>query len=152
MTNDEIVYTCGFAFDSQGRVLLIRKDRGPSFNIGKFNGLGGKVNPGEGLRSCMSREFAEECRLYIPPEKWYCFHTEKHRAYAEQYKDPRIHFFLTVDAVFDDCRSMESEQIAIFTEDEFANLPDVALAYNLRFLVPMARCWIKNPNRRWIEG
>jgi 8-oxo-dGTP pyrophosphatase MutT (NUDIX family) len=45
------------------RVLLGRKKRG--FGEGKFNGFGGKVEPGETLRSCAARELAEEAGLVV---------------------------------------------------------------------------------------
>lgn len=54
-------YVLGFALASQKElVLLVKKQRGPSVNIGKWNGVGGKVEPGEKPLAAMIREFREE--------------------------------------------------------------------------------------------
>lgn len=56
-----IKYVLGFAFADQDEfVLLVRKTRGPSINIGKLNGVGGKVELGEDSMAAMIREFKEE--------------------------------------------------------------------------------------------
>jgi 8-oxo-dGTP pyrophosphatase MutT (NUDIX family) len=47
------------------RVLLGLKKRG--FGQGKFNGFGGKLQPGETMRQCAARELEEECGLAVPP-------------------------------------------------------------------------------------
>lgn len=47
------------------RVLLGLKKRG--FGAGKFNGYGGKLEAGESMRACCSRELEEECGLRVPP-------------------------------------------------------------------------------------
>ncbi|CAM3588188.1 8-oxo-dGTP diphosphatase [Parendozoicomonas haliclonae] len=46
-----------------GKILLIRKKRG--LGMGKINGPGGKLDPGETLEQCASRELQEE--LLITP-------------------------------------------------------------------------------------
>lgn len=62
----------GFAFtDDKQHVLLIRKNR-PTFQAGKLNGVGGKVEPGEDTLSSMVREFREETSLFTSPVDWTC--------------------------------------------------------------------------------
>jgi 8-oxo-dGTP diphosphatase len=61
-----IRYVVGFLFcedDPDGiEVWLIRKQR-PSWQRGKLNGIGGKVEPGESGAMAMTREFREETGL-----------------------------------------------------------------------------------------
>ncbi len=48
---------CGLVFNSdQSKIALILKNR-PKFLAGKMNGIGGKVEIGEGHAESMSREF-----------------------------------------------------------------------------------------------
>lgn len=51
-------YVCGFAFHD-GDVLLIEKQR-PDWQRGKWNGVGGHIEPGESDAEAMRREFREE--------------------------------------------------------------------------------------------
>jgi len=51
-------YVLGFMFDF-GHVALIRKNR-PAWQAGKFNGIGGHIEPGEEPVEAMEREFREE--------------------------------------------------------------------------------------------
>jgi len=48
------------------RVLLGLKKRG--FGAGKFNGFGGKLEAGETMAECASRELSEESGLLVPPD------------------------------------------------------------------------------------
>ena len=50
-----------------GSILLGRKRRGMGY--GKWNGFGGKIEPGETMRQCACRELFEECGLIMAPEK-----------------------------------------------------------------------------------
>jgi 8-oxo-dGTP diphosphatase len=64
------VYALGFAFDSkQENILLITKNR-PAWQAGKWNGIGGKVEPGELPINCMIREFEEETGLRTEAAQW----------------------------------------------------------------------------------
>ena len=58
-------YVCGFFFSpDRGRVLLIRKRR-PAWQVGRLNGVGGKIEPGESPAQAMCREFREEAGLDV---------------------------------------------------------------------------------------
>lgn len=53
-------YVLGFCFNpSLDKVVLIRKNR-PDWQLGKLNGVGGHVKPGETTQAAMTREFREE--------------------------------------------------------------------------------------------
>lgn len=71
-------YCVGFAFsEDYQHVVLIRKNR-PVWQFGKFNGVGGHVEPGEtALESC-TREFQEETGLLIEESRWDHFATVHH--------------------------------------------------------------------------
>lgn len=58
-----------FAGESGERVLMIHRnapDRPGDFHAGKWNGLGGKCEPGESYRETAARELFEESTLRIP--------------------------------------------------------------------------------------
>lgn len=60
-----ILATLGYILSADGRqVLLVRRDRRPEdAHFGKYNGLGGKLDPGEDVVSCLRREVREESGL-----------------------------------------------------------------------------------------
>jgi 8-oxo-dGTP diphosphatase len=57
-----IVATLGYVMSPDGgRVLLVHRNRRPGdAHLGKYNGLGGKLEPGEDVAACMRREIREE--------------------------------------------------------------------------------------------
>ena len=55
-----------YLLDGAGRVLLGRKRRG--MGVGKWNGFGGKIEPGETMRQCAARELREESGITVRPE------------------------------------------------------------------------------------
>lgn len=65
-----ISYVVGFAYDQFGAVAMILKNK-PAILAGKWNGVGGKVEPTDvNTAYAMSREFHEETGQLIPPEDW----------------------------------------------------------------------------------
>lgn len=58
-TPKPVEYVLGFAFTPEWRVALIEKTH-PAWQAGKLNGIGGKIEKGEGFVEAMRREFAEE--------------------------------------------------------------------------------------------
>lgn len=56
------VYVLGLLFDALDprRVVLIEKNRGPWWIVGKTNGIGGKIEAGESPYTAMCRESEEE--------------------------------------------------------------------------------------------
>src|SRR6516164_7639178 len=60
-----ILATLGYVLSSDGnRVLLVHRNRRPDdAHFGKYNGLGGKLDPGEDVVTCMRREIREEAGI-----------------------------------------------------------------------------------------
>lgn len=60
-----IVATLGYVMSPDGtRVLLVHRNRRPGdAHLGKYNGLGGKLEPGEDVVACIRREVREESGL-----------------------------------------------------------------------------------------
>src|SRR6516164_6174023 len=60
-----ILATLGYILSPDGqRVLLVHRNRRPDDpHFGKYNGLGGKLEPGEDIVSCLRREVREEAGL-----------------------------------------------------------------------------------------
>ncbi|MHC4887064.1 MAG: NUDIX hydrolase, partial [Planctomycetota bacterium] len=62
-----IVGTLGYILSSDGdRVLLVHRNaRAHDTHLGKYNGLGGKMEPDEDVVSCMKREIREEAGIEV---------------------------------------------------------------------------------------
>lgn len=60
-----IVATLGYVLSADGRhVLMIHRNaRKDDQHLGKYNGLGGKMEPGEDIAACMRREIREEAGI-----------------------------------------------------------------------------------------
>ncbi|HMM65886.1 MAG TPA: 8-oxo-dGTP diphosphatase [Dokdonella sp.] len=60
-----IVATLGYVLsEDRSRVLLIHRNaRADDQHLGKYNGLGGKMDPGEDVVACMRREIHEEAAI-----------------------------------------------------------------------------------------
>lgn len=99
-------YVLGFAFDDIGRVALIRKNK-PDWQRGRWNGVGGKVEPKELAVVAMSREFFEETGVMVPSTAW-------HRR-GEMLGDGWIvHVFRFAGSRVRAARTMEAEPITLW--------------------------------------
>jgi len=60
-----IIGTLGYILSpGRDKVLLVHRNaRKEDHHLGKYNGLGGKMEPGESVMACMSREIREESGL-----------------------------------------------------------------------------------------
>ena len=58
---------------SAGKILMVHRnaaDRPTDYHAGKWNGLGGKLEPDESPSEAAAREFREECGLDLPPTEF----------------------------------------------------------------------------------
>jgi 8-oxo-dGTP diphosphatase len=125
-------YVLGFRFTQEpvtGRsmVALIRKNR-PEYLAGKYNGVGGKVEPGEQEEDAMVREFREETSVETAPADWRQFGLLEH--------DGRlIHLFVSHGPWERLVPTTDEPPAWIFTDDLAGAKP---VQENLRWMVPLA--------------
>jgi 8-oxo-dGTP diphosphatase len=116
-------YVCGFLFSpDRARVLLIRKRR-PTWQAGKLNGIGGKIELSETPIEAMRREFWEEAGVH---------HADWQLVVRLTGPDWRGHFYRAFGDV-DAPAAMTDEQLE---RHAAANLPPDTIP-NLRWMVPM---------------
>lgn len=72
--NSKQEYVLGFAFDATGDNVVLIKKRKPDFQRDRFNGVGGKIEPGESPLEAMEREFREEA-FELSHQHWRLFGT-----------------------------------------------------------------------------
>lgn len=144
-----IRYTVGFLFNEElTKLLLIQKKRGPTFNLGKWNGLGGKIELGEGIRTSIAREVLEEARVTTDCTEWSCYHKERTADCELYFMTAKISTHRLMLA-----KSLTDERITLsHLPPESGFYSDPSYVYNLSYLVDMARVWHRYPERRWLEG
>lgn len=102
-------YVAGFVFDyNLERVVLIRKER-PEWQQGKYNGVGGKIEPGEYPAQAMAREFEEETGVNIPPCNWTPF-----GKITGTRDDKEVNLFTAVLRDVDMCKTVTDEQVSVY--------------------------------------
>lgn len=122
-------YVLGFLFSAAPRyryVVLIRKNK-PEWQVGKLNGVGGKIERGEEPVDAMRREFLEECG--VSKKNWI--------QYGKLvFPDAVVHLFAAEDGMLmHGVRSMTPEEVGVYYSED----TDEKRIPNLRFLIPMAQ-------------
>lgn len=131
-------YVCGFYFDhTHQEVVLIWKNK-PSWQAGKLNGIGGKVEVGETAHAAMCREFKEETGIDHP-------HWQNLITLSED--DWCVYFFCTEakPEEFQYAQTMEDEEVAKINIDDLDNYAHIP---NLRWLIPMGLHKILHPREK----
>ncbi|MGV8909428.1 MAG: NUDIX hydrolase [Propionicimonas sp.] len=64
MAYTPIIGTIGYLV-AEGRVLLVHRGREGDVHAGKWNGLGGKLEPDEDIHACLCRELKEEAGITV---------------------------------------------------------------------------------------
>ncbi|HEX8520753.1 MAG TPA: NUDIX domain-containing protein [Tepidisphaeraceae bacterium] len=117
------LYVCGFLFSpDRSRVLLIRKNR-PAWQVGRLNGIGGKVEKGETPHEAMRREFREEASVDL---------ADWQKILVLTGSDWQGHFFRAFGPI-DDARAATDEALEVPPVDPLP--PDVIR--NLRWIIPL---------------
>lgn len=130
-------YTCCLAFTPgapgfrMGKLALIRKTH-PRWQAGRFNGIGGKMEPCDAGRigPGASREFLEETGVSIPPEAWRHFLTLTDAATWT------VYFVTVTSEAVREARTMSDEEVLRHEPEwwlQFGNLVP-----NLRWIIPLA--------------
>lgn len=134
MTN----YVLGFIFaEHLKQVVLIDKNR-PSWQRGKLNGVGGKIQDKESPIHAMMRECEEETGLIIPSGEW----TLKGKLiinnndpdYFGDDKEQQVYVF-TAKTDVEQAATKTDENVVIVPVDELCVMSNVLL--NVQWLVPM---------------
>lgn len=116
-----------FPFDlARRQVLLIKKER-PAWQVGKLNGIGGKMEAGESAAQAAARELREEAAIDAPKRQFqkFCIVTGP---------DWRVHFFRLFVSDLTYSQKTDEELIVMNVDSlHFYNI-----IWNLRWLIPMA--------------
>lgn len=130
------IYVAGFLFRrNREEVALVKKNR-PQWQAGKFNGIGGHVEPGETEYAAMVREFKEETGAEI--KDWT-------PVAVLDCGDAVIHFFRSFSGDGVELQTLTDESIEWRSAGRIVyglDLDDVGnlarIVPNLRWLIPMA--------------
>lgn len=123
----KIQYVCGFLFNPEmTEVVLIEKNR-PDWQKGKFNGIGGKIEPGEQDYAAMRREFIEETGVDI--EDWKYFARLENAGWE-------TYFYFAVSILYSEVKTMTDEVVHILRVEEINKYNVIE---NLRWLIPMCK-------------
>lgn len=141
-----IKYVLGFAFCQYlNQVLVINKTK-PDWQVGMFNGVGGKIEPNETPYEAMVREFKEETGADTQVDQWIRFAelrygiTKPVPAYEPEII---VHCFTAVVQQFSPRKDNPSGEVARWRAVDTAYEPNYIP--NLRWLIPMALLKHKNP-------
>lgn len=123
---DKIEYVNGFLFSPDyKRIVLIRKNR-PAFQIGKLNGIGGRIEQGETPIDAMKREFMEEAGLEI--DNWHNFSKMEGEEWV-------VYMYVSSSDEYTKAYSKTDEEVEIHYVFDIANLDVIP---NLKWLIPMS--------------
>lgn len=127
-------YTLGFIFSQDTfEVLLMHKKR-PDWQVGRINGVGGRVEPNEESADCIVREVLEETGVQTQRDNWAYFGVIKSANWqVDLYV--MLHYGNTKDF-----STVTDEKIEWFKVDD---LPDNILE-NLNWMIPMGMERLKN--------
>jgi 8-oxo-dGTP pyrophosphatase MutT (NUDIX family) len=139
-----ITYVLGFIF-TPGGFYLIHKNRGPADVRGRWNGLGGKVEPHEAPNAAMAREAMEEGGIGAGSLDWLCFGKMGFSDPAERYAWSCWMFAAEIE-------DMDEPQPTTTTDEEVRwfdsaePLPDVVR--NVPMLMELARYALDSRRRK----
>lgn len=137
--------------DDRRQVVLIRKKK-PAWQAGKLNGVGGKINQGEGARPAMVREFEEETGILVGEADWR--KVVELRAFFKEVDGVSgsctIHFFVNFSSqdTLEQCRTTAANEgdIEIHYLDYLRSLDGSKQALaQLRWILPMCAFMESDP-------
>jgi 8-oxo-dGTP diphosphatase len=130
-------YTCALAFtpgdekypDRPGKLALIKKTH-PVWQAGRFNGIGGKLEPDERPDEANVREFAEETGVFIPASQW------RHFLTLTDGETWTVYFFTVTSGRVRAVRTMTEEKIERREAEWWLQMG--LLVPNLKWIIPLA--------------
>lgn len=122
-------YVAGFAFDETRNTVALVKKKTPDWQRGFFNGIGGKVEPGESPAEAMVREFHEETGVFTECSEW---------EHSVTLIGPswEVVFFRSFTSNVMAVRTMETEEIHLVSVDQMMK-GEIPVVPNLRWLVAL---------------
>lgn len=149
-------YVLGFAFnDDLSKVVLIKKRDTHRIHPGLWNGLGGRVNEGQGFRAAMAAAFEREAGVDTDAQEWYGFHTYTYRhgiavrCFAARLTDERI---MSVTQQGDERVEVWDYPRALRTATGLTLMLDEQMVPDVSYLLPMARLHLAMPPADWNIG
>jgi len=121
-------YVTGFLFSEDASHVVLIKKINPLWQLGLFNGIGGKVEANESSVDAMVREFFEETGVVTCQLDWICYA----KVYRAQYYDVDM-YFAHSELAFS-AKTVEQEQVHII---KLSELPS-NIVPNLHWLIPLA--------------
>ncbi|WP_173200839.1 NUDIX domain-containing protein [Geobacter sp. SVR] len=126
-------YVVGFVFtENRQEVALIQKARSRSgfeWQIGKLNGLGGKIRDNEAPRDAMVREFEEESGIHIMWDEWeLCGKSGDRRTYEV------VVFRAFSDSILGKLATTDEGEVALY---RVVDLPGLPIVRALSWLIPL---------------
>lgn len=130
-----IKYVVGFLFDKSLNMVVLIEKQSPEWQKDKWNGVGGKLEPGETPLQAMIREFKEETAMDVTDWTQFC---------TIHGRNSEITFFYSVAEAerLMEVRTVTKEQLGIWSLARVSmwNFP---LLPNIRWILPMALVAIK---------
>ena len=128
MSAPRLKMVVGLHFDlSRQFVAMVHKMSGPACVIGNWNGVGGKVDPGEEPLNAMVREFGEETGLATNLQDWHQFAELNATNYD-------LFFFWAASSDVFRCRTVEKEPIKVWKAVDL--LGESNVMHNMRWMIP----------------
>lgn len=136
-------YVVGLMFDeAEERVLLIRKKRGPSNVIGRWNGIGGHIESGEQPVDAMVREFKEETGFETTVAQWrQIARLRSSRNTALEQRADVFFFAAHCDEAFLRYATITDEKVEYFWIDDLYMLDEKAepVMANILWMIPFVK-------------
>ena len=117
---------CGLLFDEKMENVLLTKKNRPDWQIGKYNGVGGKVEDGETHYNAMVREFNEEAGRVI--KDWNIVAVLDNIVFSDE-----VYVYYSVGEL--NYTQMEDEELYVFNIN---NLPETLIP-NLKWIIPLCK-------------